>query len=116
MQNRRGGPEAAVGPPAGQIATAPGEETAGVGDPTEDALRRRGGRFMGGAGQSGADSDDGPASSAINAAVGEALTRMGGGIARDQSPYVDRERRRRDVLRLGISEFEADLLLQSGGL
>lgn len=122
MQQQSGGAglETAPGPMGFQSPTPSGDPGA-FGDPAEHELRAQGGRSMGGAGQTGwgsggGDSPDEPNPSAIAAAVGEALTRMGGGIMRDPNPHVDRERRKRDVMQLGVSPFEADLLTQSGGL
>jgi len=101
----------------------PGTGEPSVGDPAEHGLRMQGGHYMGGAGQTGWGSgtpapgaEEDPNPSAIAAAVGEALTRQGGGLARDANPYIDRERRKRDVLRLGLSQFEVELLGNSGGL
>lgn len=132
MQQLGGAPEQGMEPgapmgahsPAGQVAMPDAGAGAGaVGDAPERSLREQGGRYMGATGQMGwgsgmpapgAEQEANP--SAIAAAVGEALTRQGGGIMRDRNPYVDRERRRQDVLRLGLSEFEADLLSQTGGI
>jgi hypothetical protein len=121
LQNMNGGAGADPGMAPSMATPAPAPDAAAVGDPAEHDLRMQGGRQMGGAGQGGWGSGDGdsaqnPNPSAIAAAVGEALTRQGGGIMRDRNPFLDRERRKRDVLRLGISELEAELLSQSGGL
>lgn len=121
MQRMGGGAQSGAPPPAGMPAAPDGGGA--VGDPQDRGLREQGARYMGGAGQMGwgsgtpsPDQEQDPNPSAIAAAVGEALTRSGGGVMRDQNPFVDRERRKRDALRLGLSQFEVDLLSQSGGL
>jgi hypothetical protein len=88
-------------------------------------LRLLGGIRMGGPGQSGTGSappgqPDYPTDgdhSTVNAAVGEALTRIGGGLMRnaDISP-VRAARRQEDLVRLGVTPFEAELLARSGGI
>ena len=66
------------------------------------ALRREGGKLMG----SGGDDNDG----ALSAAVGEALTRAGGGHRGNPNPHKDRDAHVRQLQRLGISQLEAELL------
>lgn len=91
------------------------------------ALREQGAHHTGGAGQSGTGSappgqpdypvGDDEAHSAMNAAVGAALTRMGNGLMAPPDATAARSARRlADVTRLGISPFEAELLSRSGGL
>ena len=66
------------------------------------ALRREGGKLMGG----GGDDNDG----ALSAAVGEALTRAGGGHRGNPNPHKNRDAHVRQLQRLGISQLEAELL------
>ncbi len=66
------------------------------------ALRREGGKLMGG----GGDDNDG----ALSAAVGEALTRAGGGHKSNPNPHKNRDAHVRQLQRLGISQLEAELL------
>ncbi len=68
----------------------------------DEAMRREGGKLMG----SGGPDEDG----ALAAAVGEALTRKGGGHKGNQNPYKNRERHIQQLQQLGISEVEAMLL------
>lgn len=88
--------------------------------------RELGGHHMGAPGQSGRGSappgqpdhpnDDGD-DARTNAAIGEALTRMGGGVMANPDMTSTRSARRRaQVERLGITPFEASLLQRSGGL
>jgi hypothetical protein len=88
-------------------------------------LRRLGAIRTGGAGQSGTgsappedpDADTEGDDAMVNAAIGEALTRLGGGLMRNADISPERaERRKQDLLRLGISAFEAHVLSQSGGI
>ena len=66
------------------------------------ALRREGGKLMGG----GADDSD----AALSQAVGEALTRAGGGHRGNPNPHKDRDAHVQQLQRLGISQLEAELL------
>ncbi len=66
------------------------------------ALRREGGKLMG----AGGDSND----PVLSAAVGEALTRAGGGHRPNPNPHKDRDAHVRQLQRLGISQLEAELL------
>ena len=66
------------------------------------ALRREGGKLMGSGG-----SDE---NSALSAAVGEALTRAGGGHRGNPNPHKNRDAHVRQLQRLGISQLEAELL------
>ena len=68
----------------------------------EANLRREGGKIMG----SGGDDSD----SALSAAVGEALTRAGGGHRGNPNPHKNRERHVRHLQQLGLSDVEAQLL------
>lgn len=66
------------------------------------AFRREGGKLMGG----GGDDNDG----ALSAAVGEALTRAGGGHKPNPNPHKNRDGNVRQIMQLGISQLEAELL------
>ena len=68
----------------------------------EAFFRREGGKLMG---AGGPDSDG-----ALSAAVGEALTRAGGGHQGNPNPHKRRESHIRHLQQLGISELEANLL------
>lgn len=102
--------EQSFGP--GQMAPA---STASVGG---DPLREDGARRMSGAGQidDNASEDDGTHSAnAVNVAIGEALTRQGGGYRTNPNPFKPRDRALRNLQQLGLSETEAMLLIQTGG-
>ena len=71
----------------------------------EAALRREGGKLMG----SGGSDDNG----AISAAVGEALTRAGGGHTSNPNPHKNRDGHVQHLQRLGISQLEAELLRET---
>ena len=91
-------------------------------------LRLLGAIRTGGAGQTGTgsapagqpDYEAGPLEadhSLVNAGVGEALTRLGGGLMRNASLGAEQAARRRaDLLRLGLTPFEVALLQRSGGI
>ena len=91
-------------------------------------LRLLGAIRTGGAGQTGTgsappgqpDYEAGPLEAdhaMVNAGVGEALTRLGGGVMRNASiSTAQAARRRGDLLRLGLTPFEVDLLAKSGGI
>lgn len=84
-----------------------------------DPQREEGARRMGAGGQldDSADIGDGTHSAnAVNIAIGEALTRMGGGYATNPNPFKPRDRNMQLVRQLGLSEVEAQLLAQTGGL
>jgi hypothetical protein len=97
------------------------------GDAAEDALRVQAGMHTGGAGQTGTGSapagepnypvDETADHSARNAAIGAALTRLGGGVMRnpDLSP-LRAARRQAHLAALGITPFEIELLSRSGGI
>lgn len=83
------------------------------------ALRQAGATKMGAAGQV----DDHPmedgmghSPNAVNIAVGEALTRMGGGAAVSKSAHRDVVGHVRQLMQLGLSATEAELLVQTGGV
>lgn len=83
------------------------------------AMREAGAKKMGAAGQiDDAPIDDGAGHSpnALNIAVGEALTRMGGGYKTNPNPHKDRDRSMRQLMQLGLSETEAGLLVATGGV
>lgn len=54
--------------------------------------------------------------SAKLSAVGDALTRMGGGHTASQNASKPRANNKRQLMQLGLDEDEADLLLASGGV
>ena len=76
------------------------------------AGRLAGARFMSGREQS-LTADDNPA--AVNAAIGEALTRLGNGYKTNDNPFKDREKAARLMQQHGLSETEARLMIESGG-
>lgn len=89
-------------------------------DASPDAgLRAQGAHRMTGPGQMD-DSlplDDGHSINALNVAVGEALTRLGGGYQTNiNNPFKDRTNHVRQLRQLGLSEVEAQLLVRSGGI
>ena len=53
---------------------------------------------------------------ALSIAVGEAMTRLGGGYKTDPNPYRDTAGHVRQLQQLGLSAVEAELLVQSGGV
>lgn len=65
----------------------------------EEQARREGGKLMGGYGGDN-----------LSQAVGEALTRAGGGHRGDPNPYKQRARHLQQLQQLGLSEVEAMLL------
>ncbi len=86
--------------------------------PEAAAQRLDGARRMGAPGQidDSVPVEDGHSLNAINIAVGEALTRMGGGNAVATNPYKDRARSIRNLQQLGLSSTEAELLAETGGI
>lgn len=88
------------------------------GDPMERALREDGARRMSAPGQmDDPPGDDGRHSlNAVNVAVGEALTRMGGGYTTNPNPFKPRDSNARQLMQLGLSEVEARLLVRTGGV
>jgi hypothetical protein len=95
------------GPPSFGGATPGMPELRAPPDPDSE-MRREGARLM-----TTAQTTDGD--SALLSAIGEALTRGGSGFAGNPSPFKDRERARRDLQRLGLSEAEAELMQMLGG-
>lgn len=82
------------------------------------ALRADGARRMTSPGQMpdmGGIEEEGHSANALNIAVGEALTRMGGGYMTNPNPYKPRERTAQNLQQLGLSAIEADLLIRTGG-
>lgn len=77
-------------------------------DDADRAMRLEGAKLM-----TTAQSTDGDA--AVSAAVGEALTRRGGGASQSLNPFKDRARAMNDLQRLGLSQVEAELLSMTGG-
>jgi hypothetical protein len=52
--------------------------------------------------------------SAYNAAIGEAMTRMGGGLMRNPTRLPERQlARQRQLLALGVTPFEVELLART---
>lgn len=95
-------------------ATGPGQMA-----PPDQSMREEGARRMTGAGQvdDAVEPDDGSHSpNAVNVAIGEALTRMGGGYTTNPNPHKDRERHMRLLQQHGLSATEAQLLVESGGV
>ena len=113
----------AVGAALMQQQSAPAEQGPGLGaapmaPPSDEALREDGARRMTGAGQidDNASDDDGiHSANAVNVAIGEALTRMGGGTTASKNPFKPRDRALLNLQQLGLSETEARLLIQTGG-
>ncbi len=68
-------------------------------------LRIEGGKLMG----SGGDDRD----SALSLAVGEALTRAGGGHVANPNPDKNRDAHVRQLQQLGLSQLEAELLRET---
>lgn len=86
---------------------------------TAQMLRSQGAAKMGAAEQ--LDDAAGPdtgrhSANALNVAVGEALTRMGGGYQTNPNPHKPRERSRQTLQQLGLSAEEAELLIRTGGV
>ncbi len=98
MQPRQQQPQAPLAP----IDVDPAEAEQAAVSVRHKMLRREGGKLMGGGG-----SDVDPA---LSAAVGEALTRAGGGHRGNPNPFKQRARHNAQLQQLGISELEAELL------
>lgn len=109
-----------------QPGLAPVATTSDEFDPSLDPQRQLGGTYTGGRGQMGTGSaapagmpgyqDDEVDANTVHA-VGDALSRMGNGLMRPQSPHPARVQRRRDqLLQLGVTPLEVQLLSQSGGI
>jgi len=88
-----------------------------MGPPPDALLRAQGAERMTGSGQmdDGMPMEDGHSLNAISVAVGEALTRMGGGYATSPNPFKPRERALQNLQQLGLSSVEAQLLIRTGG-
>ena len=80
----------------------PEEAAQGLLAQRDRGLRLEGGKLTGG----GGDDSDG----ALSAAVGEALTRAGGGHQANPNPHKNREVHVKQLQQLGISELESNLL------
>lgn len=87
------------------------------------ALSLMAGRQAGGPGQTGTGSappgqpdypDDGDEHSSTNHAAADAMTRIANGLMRRPGP--PNLRRQQDVRRLGLSDFETQILSRTGGL
>lgn len=126
LQQGQGGMAPTAGPtPAGpEPSYAPGQPPlyggAGAQDTVDSsaAMRAQGARQMGGPGQiddNATDDGDGHSANAISVAVGEALTRLGGGNNISPNPFKPRERSLQTLRQLGLSEVEARLLVETGG-
>ncbi len=83
----------------------PEEAAQGMVAQRDRGLRKEGGKLMGGGG------DD--SNSALSQAVGEALTRAGGGHVPNPNPFKNREVHVKQLQQLGISELEAELLRET---
>jgi len=81
-------------------------------------MRLDGAQRMGAPGQvpDMADDDGTHSANALSVAVGEALTRQGGGYTTNPNPFKDRAGHVRQLMQLGLSEVEAQLLVQTGGV
>lgn len=100
----QGGQQASPAPQAAEMAVAQGHSD---GQPQEfapmtpeEGLRREGAKLMGGAGNDGA----------LEASVGEALTRAGGGHKGNPNPHKQRGRHMQQLQQLGLTQVEAMLL------
>lgn len=111
----------AQAPTAGAPASGPPMAAPAMAQEGDDMapIRLQGAVKMGAPGQMNDDLDRGDgehSANALNVAVGEALTRMGGGYATNPNPHKDRARNVRLLQQLGLSETEATLLAQTGGI
>lgn len=110
--------------PMGPGQMAPTEMLMGPGQmappvPPDQAMREDGARRMTGPGQVDDNAEEGDgthSANAVNTAIGEALTRMGGGYRTNPNPHKDRARAMQLMQQHGLSETEARLLVESGGL
>ena len=84
----------------------------------DQRLRQEGAFRMGPSGQvPDSGTDDGMHSAnAVSMAVGEALTRQGGGYTTNLNPFKDTAGHVRQLMQLGLSEIEAQLLVRTGGV
>ena len=97
--------------PMDRPAPQPGVETA-----TPATIRMEGAKRMGGPMQlDHAELPDGMNANAINVAIGEAMTRVGGGNQPNPNPFKPRQRSLQQLQALGLSPIEAQLMIQTGG-
>jgi hypothetical protein len=83
---------------------------------TPASLRLAGAKRMGGTDQIDHGAlPDGTNPNAISIAVGEAMTRMGGGNQPNPNPFKPRAANLQQLQALGLSPIEAQLLGQTGG-
>lgn len=101
-------------PAAQPVFPSVGSADAAMGDQSA-TMRHVGGIMMGGAGQTQITSAPDDQSAAINTAVGEYLTRQGGGYVTNRDPSKPRAEAKRQLMHLGLSETEADLMILGGG-
>lgn len=122
MQQGQGPPMGGAPAPMSAAPMAPTGAGIGAGSTDADAsLRGEGAVRMTGGGQIGAmqggDPDEhGHSTNALNVAVGEAMTRLGGGYSTNPNPYKDRAGHMRQLMQLGLSQTEAHLLAETGGV
>ena len=55
-------------------------------------------------------------SGGLNSAIGEALTRVGGGLQNNPNPHKPKASNMAQLMQLGLSEVEAMLLSETGGV
>lgn len=82
-------------------------------------MRAEGALKMTGPGQSDDSAigdGDGHSPNALSIAVGEAMTRAGGGFTSNPNPFKPKARSFQTLQQLGLSAQEATLLLQNGGV
>jgi hypothetical protein len=80
------------------------------------AIRMAGAKRMGGPDQIDHGAlPDGTNPNAISIAVGEALTRIGGGNQPNPNPFKPQARNLQQLQALGLSPIEAELLTRTGG-
>lgn len=101
-----------------QPAPAPAPMAPVEGGSPDAMLRAQGAARMTSAEQidDGTPNADGHSINAINAAVGEALTRAGNGYATNPNPFKPRDRAIQTLQQLGLSAVEAQLLVRTGGI
>lgn len=90
------------------------------GNPLAEAqrLRAEGAYRMGAPGQmpDSGEEEGMHSANAVSVAVGEALTRQGGGYTTNPNPFKDTTGHVRQLMQLGLSEIEAQLLVRTGGV
>lgn len=89
------------------VGVTPGEQVATSFRPDE-VLRMEGGKL---AGSGGPDVSGG-----LNSAIGEALTRVGGGLQNNPNPNKPKARNMAQLRQLGLSDVEVMLLSETGGI